>query len=259
VYAGTWELIVADNGSSDATLSIARQWQDRLPQLRIVDASGRRGVSHARNMGMRAARGDCLLFCDGDDVVAPGWLSAMVAQLRHCDVVGGRNDEDLLNQGVARCWDPPAATDRLPRELDFLQYAPGSNMGVRAGVLHTIRGFNEEYTRRVDVEFSWRAQLAAYRLGFAPDEVVHYRLRRSSRLLARQFFGYGRCDAQLFGEFHRDGVRRSSLRTAVRTWGWIIVHGPDVLVERRRERWLHIASHRCGRLWGSLHHRVLFL
>jgi len=68
-YAGAWEVVVSDNGSTDATRERVEVWRDRLPHLRIVDSSRRRGVSPARNVGVEAARGDLVLICDGDDVV----------------------------------------------------------------------------------------------------------------------------------------------------------------------------------------------
>src|SRR5690606_10578144 len=63
-----WEVVVADNGSTDDTVARAEAWADRLP-VRVVDASGRPGPNHARNQGTAAARGDLLLYCDADDVV----------------------------------------------------------------------------------------------------------------------------------------------------------------------------------------------
>ncbi len=77
-YAGPWEVVVVDNGSTDDGPQVARAMAEPLPELRVVDASDRRGTSHARNVGAHAARGDLLLYCDGDDVVAPGWIEAMV-------------------------------------------------------------------------------------------------------------------------------------------------------------------------------------
>ena len=69
------EVIVADNGSSDATRTVVETWSERLP-VRLVDASARRGPAAARNIGASSARGDLLIFTDADDVVMPGWLQA---------------------------------------------------------------------------------------------------------------------------------------------------------------------------------------
>src|ERR1700756_5684791 len=72
-WSEPWEVIVADNGSTDNSLQVVRECARRLPELRIIDASGKAGAAHARNVGARAATGDYLAFCDADDEVAPGW------------------------------------------------------------------------------------------------------------------------------------------------------------------------------------------
>src|SRR5258708_12899377 len=54
-WDGTWDVIVADNGSTDETREVAASFDPRLPSLRIVDASDQRGRQHARNVGARVA------------------------------------------------------------------------------------------------------------------------------------------------------------------------------------------------------------
>src|SRR5215218_5139885 len=91
-YAGRWEVLIADNGSTDGTVALAWSWSDRLP-IRIVDASARAGINAARNVAAAAADGDLLAFCDGDDLVGPGWVAALAEAAQHYDLVGGRLDE----------------------------------------------------------------------------------------------------------------------------------------------------------------------
>lgn len=55
-YHHPWELIVSDNGSVDGTRQLAESWSDRLPDLRVADASDRKGLNHARNVGVARAR-----------------------------------------------------------------------------------------------------------------------------------------------------------------------------------------------------------
>ena len=76
-------------GSSDETVAIAEQWQDRLPGLRIVAADEKAGLPYARNVGSRAATGRILAFCDADDVADPGWLAGLLAGTSRADIVGG--------------------------------------------------------------------------------------------------------------------------------------------------------------------------
>ena len=104
-----WEVIVADNGSTDESGLVVRKWARRRPVVRLVDASKAVGPGGTRNAGARAAQGELLAFCDADDVVQPGWLSADVAALAHADASGGVVDFWSLN-GLAA---PPRSHMRL--------------------------------------------------------------------------------------------------------------------------------------------------
>jgi glycosyltransferase involved in cell wall biosynthesis len=260
-YRGPWELVVADNGSTDATADVVREWTGKLPCLRLVDASGRMSTNHARNVGAVAAQGELLAFCDADDVATPGWLAAIVDALGSYDLVGGRLDDEALNDPVSRAWRMSPDPDGLPSALYFRPYATSANLGVRAEVLRALGGWNEEFVRGgTEVEFCWRAQLAGYRLGYAPDAVMQYRYRATRWAFAYQLYRYGRAEVQLYRAFRYRGVPRPSVYRAGRAWAWTLVHLPDLLRSRTHQgRWLRTAAFRVGRLDGSVRFRTLCL
>ena len=167
-YDGEWEVIVADNGSADGSPDVARQWKDRLPGLRVLDASGRRGASHARNVGVGAARGWFLAFLDHDDEADPAWLRALVERAGAAPLVAGRCDFERLNDRVRRAWYSNRTMDRLPRALGFLPFVSSSNLGMSAEALRRLGGWDESLVSGHDVDLSWRAQLAGFPIAFAP-------------------------------------------------------------------------------------------
>jgi GT2 family glycosyltransferase/SAM-dependent methyltransferase len=73
---GEVEVIVVDDGSIDRPEEIAGRYPARL-----IRTGARRGAAHARNLGVRAARGGIVLFTDADCVVAPGWAGRAAAAL----------------------------------------------------------------------------------------------------------------------------------------------------------------------------------
>ena len=52
-----WEVVVADNGSTDESRLVVEEWANRAPMIRLIDASKVRGPGAARNAGVRTARG----------------------------------------------------------------------------------------------------------------------------------------------------------------------------------------------------------
>ena len=52
-----WEVVVADNNSTDESGSVVREWASRFHMIRLVDASKSNGPGGTRNAGVEAARG----------------------------------------------------------------------------------------------------------------------------------------------------------------------------------------------------------
>jgi GT2 family glycosyltransferase len=210
-YAGRFEVVVADNRSTDGTPELAKAEAAALGlDLRVVDASGVVGVSHARNAGCRAARGELIAICDADDFVASGWLSALVHQAQRFDMVGGSIDLSVVNPPHVRRWRMVPDRDALPTRYGFLPYAHGCNVAVWRDVWERSGGWDESIRAGCDdIEYAWRLQLAGHTLGVAPDAVVHYRLRDTLGGHARQSYGYHRNAGLLLRRFGGQGVRRS--------------------------------------------------
>ncbi|MFN3513203.1 MAG: glycosyltransferase family 2 protein [Phenylobacterium sp.] len=73
--AGTpWELVIVDNGGTDATPEVVAGHVGALPVRRVFEPEP--GLSNARNRGVAEARGDYIVWTDDDVIVQPGWLSA---------------------------------------------------------------------------------------------------------------------------------------------------------------------------------------
>jgi glycosyltransferase involved in cell wall biosynthesis len=259
-YSGWWELLVVNHDSTDDTEAVAAGWRQRLPHMRLINAAGGRGAGRPRNEGCRLSKGELLLFCDADDVVAAGWMAAMVEGLAAYDAVGGPLERRLLNDPMLLDWRPHRPVDALPSQFGFLPYAHGANCGVRREVWSMLGGFDDSYPCSEDVEFFWRAQLAGCVLGYVPDAVIHYRYRSSLRTMVRQSYDYGRSHARLYQDFSARGMPRSRLAAAGRDWWWLTQHSLDLGRSRWvRGVWLGLFARRCGQVAGSIRSQVGYL
>jgi teichuronic acid biosynthesis glycosyltransferase TuaG len=81
-----WELLIVDDASCDATLSIAERLSVEDPRIRCIHLDVNGGVAHARNVGMEAARGQYLAFLDSDDLWLPDKLAIQTEFMKRNDV-----------------------------------------------------------------------------------------------------------------------------------------------------------------------------
>lgn len=193
-WSEPWEIIFLDNRSTDNSRAIAEQYQQRLPNLKIIDASEQQSKAFALNKGVLASQGDSLAFVDDDDQVAPGWLSAMGEALETHDLVACRWDIDTLNSGWVR------QTRTINYQSDgvydpihyppYLPHAGGNSIGSSRELYNRIGGFDESLPNLDDTDYVWRAQLAGAQFFFVRDAVVRIRFRQDMRGLYRQFRSY---------------------------------------------------------------------
>ncbi len=252
-----WEVVVADNGSTDASAALARSWEGRCGAIRLLDASSTAGPAAARNAGVREARGELLAFCDSDDVVQPGWLHAYVEALGEADIVAGTFDLSSLNEtarsGPAAGEPGPAATS----QLGFLPAGLAANLAVRREAFEAVDGFHEGLFIGEDIDLCWRMQLDGFRFAVAPGAVVAKRERDRLGPLFRRAFAFGRCGPMLYRRYRGRGARRDLTGTA-RSWVWMVLWLPRLANPDVRRNWVRAAGVRLGRLAGSVTEGVFF-
>ncbi len=100
-----WELLVIDNGSTDATSSLLAEtgWRPPGVPVRVV-GEDRLGLSNARNRALQEMAGEYIVFMDDDETPGPGWLRAYheaIAAYRP-DAIGGRIE--VLFEGERPSW-----------------------------------------------------------------------------------------------------------------------------------------------------------
>jgi glycosyltransferase involved in cell wall biosynthesis len=255
----SWEVVVADNGSTDASVALAHEWADRDPRIRVLDASALPGPSAARNAGVRQAGGELLAFCDADDIVQPGWLAALVTALGEADVVAGTFDLTSLNGAGAGAGDgatddtSPAATS----QLGFLPAGLAANLAVRRHAFEAVGGFDEAMFVGEDIDLCWRLQLRAFRFAVADGAVVAKRERPGLGPLFGRALAYGRCGPKLYRRYRARGARRD-LAGSAKSWLWLVVALPRLGGGDVRRRWVRAAGVRIGRLVGSVSEWAFF-
>ncbi len=145
-----FELIVCDNGSTDRTVEVARKYADRV----IVER--KKGRAHARNRGVKIARGEILMFLDADVMVPPNFLKKAIGLIRG-PVIGVTCSLHPLE--TSKKLFPIVLSNLLVRLSTKLRFPliPTDCLIVRKDVCESIGGFNERVERE-DLDFSLRAR-----------------------------------------------------------------------------------------------------
>jgi GT2 family glycosyltransferase len=243
-----WEVLVADNGSTDDTEAILARWAGRLPIHRAVESVA--GKNRALNRILTMAQGQLLLFTDDDVVFAPGWIAG------HAAAAARWPDYDIFAGVVHPLFPstPPSwAADKRLRAILFAEYDHGAaeqpteylpfgpNFAVRATALGTTR-FDDsvgpngaEYPMGGETELLRRLTRQGARTVYVPGAMVQH-LVRADQLT----------EAFVLGRALRFG--RGLVRLGDVSWSPHRLFGvPRYLVRQLAEAW-------AARAWARLAH-----
>lgn len=197
-----WELLIVDNGSTDATASLlSRQTWPSGWNVRVVQEA-KLGLSNARNRAVAEARGEYLIFIDDDETVDPDWLCAFerLIDAHRPDAFGGRIR--VLFEDERPRW----LADELLGFLGELNHADavqplvaddtpffGGNFGCRRGAFERIGPFDTGLGRKgatnaggEDVDVYHRLLAAGLKVWWTPEAVIHHRVQAAK--LRRGYF-----------------------------------------------------------------------
>lgn len=253
VGAPPFEVVIADNRSTDGTAATARRWAGAFPcGLRVVGAPARQGVSHARNRGCQEARAEHILICDADDRVQPNWVREMARAVQKSPVVG--SDSVPVVGGVEQ-----AQESGLHTVFGSVDYVLCGALGIHRWAWAEVGGFDESFPAgHEDVDFCRRLTAHGHRLHPVHSTAILYTQRPDARGQARQAFHYAQGRMLLWTRLAETGVRppvsftgsvREALQeTATALWGW-------------RRGNAGAGAHELGWAWGTvaghLRYRVL--
>lgn len=280
------EVIAVNDGSTDGCPAILSDYAEREPSLRIIHTENK-GISSARNTGLKASKGDFVFFVDSDDLVAPGALQAS------CSILAGEK-LDFLEMDFIRFSDGSSLETAILTKPERGRY-PGITAGngqelfadwVRSGFFRTApwtRIYSSRFLRENDLYFidglifedaEWvpRVFRCAQRGKYVPVTLYLYRDDRQGSVMTRygasSFPKAYRALVFISDELYRSSsdpeitpsfsgaLRRRAGKLLVRCITGVWTYGDDALIDSFREelrsRWYRIRSS------GSLKWKMMY-
>ncbi|GAB4367927.1 MAG: glycosyltransferase [Calditrichia bacterium] len=193
------ELIIADDGSRDATVDVVQSYQGRLPFPLHFYTQKNQGPGAARNMGMEKATGDFFIFIDSDCTVHPDWLAHIDRELHthQAEAFGGpdsfRPDFPPLLKAINYSMTSFLTTGGLrgKKGKRLAKFYPRSfNMGLSRELYQKIGGFGS-LRHGQDIEFSNRIIRSGAKVIFVDQALVYHKRRTSIKKFFKQVFNWG--------------------------------------------------------------------
>jgi glycosyltransferase involved in cell wall biosynthesis len=180
---GSFELIIVNDASPDNTDNVIKSFTD--PRIRYFQHEINKGLSAARNTGIRESQGDFVALLDGDDYFHVDKLYAHVNFLvRHPDIDVTYNARFELNHSsttVRELWRPPKEVGLADFILGY-PFSP-SDMVLRRNCLFQVSLFDESYTYYgEDMDINCKLALAGYKFA-SVDKALNYRRFHSERTI----------------------------------------------------------------------------
>lgn len=172
---GDFELLIIDDGSTDASAALAAGYDD--PRIRLESNARNLGVVATLNRGLAMARGDFIARMDADDIALPVRLERQLAFLAsHPSVVACGTWMSAFGAGTAATWQAPCEHAEIMARLLFESCLFHPTVMLRTAVLRTYGvSYDGEYRHAEDYEL-W-TRLAAYgQLANLGEVLLNYRL-----------------------------------------------------------------------------------
>jgi CDP-glycerol glycerophosphotransferase (TagB/SpsB family)/glycosyltransferase involved in cell wall biosynthesis len=186
------EVIAVDDASPDGCGAIIDEYAARDGRVKAVHLEHNGGLGPARNAGMAAARGDYLLFLDGDDTWTPGTLAAVAERLEQTGdpqvlvydyartYWWGLTQRNVMAHVLAAPGPEVFTVAERPRLLDLIMVA--WNKAYRRDFI-TEGGFTFPPGYYEDAAWTFPVMLSAERVACLDRVCVHYRQRRTGSIL----------------------------------------------------------------------------
>jgi GT2 family glycosyltransferase len=189
-----FEIVVADNGSTDDSLALL---SEHFPSVKVICSTTNEGFAGGYNWALKQIKADYYVLLNSDVAVTPNWIDPMVQVLEQhpnhaaCQpkLLSYKEPDSFEYAGAAGGWiDSFGYPFSRGRIFDFCEkdqqqydqvapifWASGAAMMVRSKVFHELGGFDAHFfAHQEEIDLCWRMHIAGYQIFCCPAAVVYH-------------------------------------------------------------------------------------
>lgn len=184
---GNFEILIADDASTDATATI---FEGLHPSIKLIHQSSNLGFLGNCNEAAKQAQGDYILFLNNDTLVLPGWINALVDIFKtHPDagLVGAKllNTDGTLQEAGGIIWKDASGCNygrgSNPNDYEYnyvkeVDYCSGACLMIALKLWESLGGFDEQYSPAYyeDTDLAFRVRAHGKKVMYqSKAEVIH--------------------------------------------------------------------------------------
>jgi len=188
------DIIVADNGSTDESLSILGK---EFPEVKVIDLKQNFGFARGYNEALQKIEADIFVLLNSDVEVTSGWLESPICLMEadssiaavqpkilsyhqkthfeYAGAAGGFIDRFGYPFCRGRIFDEMEADTGQYNNIVDIFWATGACMFVRSDLFHEVGGFDADFWGHMEeIDLCWRLKNRGYRVVYTPESTVYH-------------------------------------------------------------------------------------
>lgn len=205
-----FELLLMDDGSTDATLEVCKRYEAQDPRVK-AHTHHNKGVSYTRNRGIGLATGEWIIFIDGDDYIKPDYIESLANNCEAnvwpiCGMINVQKGKETENENYHQLLE--LFPDRIIPQKDFLYLlkyhsysSPWAKMYERSVIIQNKIVFPENVSYQEDLLFNieYSKHIDAVKL---VDYFGYYYIEHPTSSTGRYHHNFNHIDL-LFSQFRK--------------------------------------------------------
>jgi lacto-N-neotetraose biosynthesis glycosyl transferase lgtA len=183
------EIVLVNDGSTDDTLAIAKDFQGRDGRIRIISNSCNLGFIASLNIGLDAVKGTYIARTDADDIVSADWIEKIVGKMEedaniiamgsYLEVLSEKDNNSVLSRHYQHgdIWTNPLTHDEITAVFPFRNCIHNNSMIMRRTIIDKGLRFDPSYLHAEDYKF-WYEVSKLGKLANYPEALVQYRFHQ---------------------------------------------------------------------------------